>query len=53
MVPIMASNMSKYTTSFAVLIQLAKSKEAIVISPDYCLLPEAKGTEMLDDVKDF
>jgi acetyl esterase/lipase len=35
------------------LIQLAKSNGAIVVSPDYRLIPEAKGVDILEDIKDF
>ncbi|KAK3322721.1 Alpha/Beta hydrolase protein [Apodospora peruviana] len=35
------------------LLQFAESRGAIVISPCYRLLPEATGTDILDDIKDF
>lgn len=34
-------------------LELAEAKDAIVVSPSYRLLPEAKGSDILDDVKDF
>ncbi|KAL5585718.1 hypothetical protein FOVSG1_013410 [Fusarium oxysporum f. sp. vasinfectum] len=35
------------------LLQFAESQGAIVVSPDYRLLPEATGLDILEDVKDF
>jgi acetyl esterase/lipase len=35
------------------LIELALSHDAIIISPDYRLLPEANGADTLNDVKSF
>ncbi|KAI9739787.1 MAG: hypothetical protein M1834_006508 [Cirrosporium novae-zelandiae] len=35
------------------LLQFAVSREAIVVTPDYRLIPEANGTDILEDVKDF
>ncbi|KAM0817627.1 putative Alpha/beta-hydrolase [Seiridium cardinale] len=34
-------------------LELAETENAIIVSPAYRLLPEAKGTEILDDVRDF
>jgi acetyl esterase/lipase len=34
-------------------LELAEIENAIVVSPAYRLLPEAKGGDILDDVKDF
>ncbi|KAK8133289.1 hypothetical protein PG999_001462 [Apiospora kogelbergensis] len=34
-------------------IELALSRDAIIISPDYRLLPEAIGSDILEDVRDF
>ncbi|GAB7346871.1 hypothetical protein MBLNU459_g1952t1 [Dothideomycetes sp. NU459] len=38
---------------FEPLIQLAESKGAIIVSPDYRLLPEATGSEILEDISSF
>lgn len=35
------------------LIQFALSKNAIIVSPNYRLLPEASGKDVLSDIKDF
>ncbi|KAH8591248.1 Alpha/Beta hydrolase protein [Bisporella sp. PMI_857] len=35
------------------LAQLAESQEAIIVTPNYRLIPEAKVVQILDDVKDF
>ncbi|KAI1379834.1 putative polyketide synthase [Hypoxylon crocopeplum] len=35
------------------LVELALEKKAIIIAPDYRLLPEAKGTDILEDVDHF
>ncbi|KAI1402583.1 putative polyketide synthase [Hypoxylon fuscum] len=35
------------------LVELALEKKAIIIAPDYRLLPEAKGTDLLEDVEHF
>ncbi|KAF3395230.1 hypothetical protein DPV78_009205 [Talaromyces pinophilus] len=35
------------------IIQLAESEGAIIVSPDYRLIPEAKGAEILEDIRDF
>lgn len=43
----------KLLTSFRRLLQLAESKGAIIITPDYRLVPEARGVDILEDVKDF
>lgn len=32
---------------------MAESKGAIIVSPDYRLLPEAAADDMLDDIEDF
>lgn len=34
-------------------LEEALAKQAIVVSPDYRLLPEASGAEILEDVRDF
>ncbi|THV75269.1 alpha/beta-hydrolase [Aureobasidium pullulans] len=34
-------------------IQLAAQKNAILVTPNYRLLPEANGREVLDDINDF
>jgi acetyl esterase/lipase len=34
-------------------LELAEMENAVVVSPAYRLLPEAKGGDILDDVKDF
>ncbi|GLA62231.1 hypothetical protein AtubIFM55763_003541 [Aspergillus tubingensis] len=35
------------------IIQLAESHGAIIVTPNYRLIPESKGIDILDDVKDF
>ena len=35
------------------MLELAEKVDAIVIDPAYRLLPEARGTDVLDDIKDF
>jgi acetyl esterase/lipase len=35
------------------LIQFAEREGAIVVTPDYRLIPEANGSDILADVKDF
>ncbi|KAK5174959.1 uncharacterized protein LTR77_000095 [Saxophila tyrrhenica] len=35
------------------IIDLAASRDAIIITPDYRLMPEITGLEILDDVRDF
>ncbi|KAF2668488.1 alpha/beta-hydrolase [Microthyrium microscopicum] len=34
-------------------LELAENENAVVVSPAYRLLPEAKGGDILDDIKDF
>ncbi|KAK6068254.1 hypothetical protein SCUP515_09749 [Seiridium cupressi] len=34
-------------------LELAETENAIIVSPAYRLMPEAKGTEILDDMHDF
>ncbi|KAF2722340.1 alpha/beta-hydrolase, partial [Polychaeton citri CBS 116435] len=35
------------------ILSFAKEKNAIVLMPDYRLLPESKGVDIIDDVRDF
>ncbi|KAL5585693.1 hypothetical protein FOVSG1_013385 [Fusarium oxysporum f. sp. vasinfectum] len=43
-----------YETWFALwMLQYAESEGAIIVSPDYRLIPEATGTDVLTDVEDF
>lgn len=35
------------------LIDFSEAQEAIVVTPDYRLIPEANGLEQLDDVQDL
>ncbi|KAK9369863.1 Alpha/Beta hydrolase protein [Lipomyces kononenkoae] len=34
-------------------LELAESKDAIIVSPEYRLMPEANGADILEDIKDF
>ncbi|KAK9234104.1 Alpha/Beta hydrolase protein [Lipomyces kononenkoae] len=34
-------------------LELAESRGAIIVSPEYRLMPEANGTDILEDMKDF
>lgn len=35
------------------IVQYALSQSAIIVMPDYRLLPEAKGVDILEDLADF
>jgi acetyl esterase/lipase len=43
----------RYTNAPDRSLELAETKGAIMVSPAYRLLPEASGSEILEDVKDF